>query len=157
MSTQVDVGVGQEVVAVELTYLPEIETLRTMRPADNIKDARAVVVAIAKAVRGHITQDLEAAVLEWLNKLTKLTEQDVEDLLVRLERAACRERLDASQRRCKALSRPTPIGWSSGFTYSTSEGYTVETSLSAISSWLIPKGNRKKTRNALHGSVQSVN
>jgi hypothetical protein len=74
------------------------------------------------------TQDLQAAVSAWLSRSTKLIAQDYEDLLVLLEQEAYRERLDTSQRRCQALSGPAPIGWSSGFTYSTSEGYTIDQS-----------------------------
>jgi hypothetical protein len=40
MSTEIDVGSGQGVVAVEMAHLPEIETMRVMGPAENIKDAR---------------------------------------------------------------------------------------------------------------------
>jgi hypothetical protein len=128
MSAKIDVGGGQGVVAVEMAHLPEIETMRVMKPAGNIKDARAVVVTVAKAVGGQITQDLQAAVSAWLSRSTKLIAQDHEDLLVLLEQEASRERLDTSQRRCQALSGPAPIGWSSGFTYTASKGHTVDQS-----------------------------
>jgi hypothetical protein len=54
MSTEIDVGSGQGVVAVEMAHLPEIETMRVMGPAENIKDARAVVITVAKAMGGQI-------------------------------------------------------------------------------------------------------
>jgi hypothetical protein len=126
MSAEIVVGGGQGVMAVEMAHLPEIETMRVMEPAGNIKDALAVVVTVAKAVGGQITPDLQVAVSAWLSRSTKLIAQDHEDLLVLLEQEACRERLDTSQRHCQALSEPAPIGWSSGFIYSTSKGYTVD-------------------------------
>ena len=105
-----------------MALLPEIETLRMMGPTESIEDARAVVITVAKAVGGQITpQDLKAAVSEWLNKSTMLTEQDHKDLLERLEQEVLKKKLDSSQRRCQALSGPAPIGWSTGFSYSTGE------------------------------------
>jgi hypothetical protein len=111
-----------------MAYLPEIEIMRTMSPVDNTKDVRAVVIAVAKAVGGQITPDLEAAVKVWLSRSTKLIEQDHKDPLVLLEQEAGRERLDTSQRHCQALSGPAPIGWSSGFTNKNSAWYTAEKS-----------------------------
>jgi hypothetical protein len=128
MSAEIVVGGGQGVVAAEMAHLPEIETMRVMEPAGNIKDARAVIVTVAKAVGGQITPDLQVAVSAWLSRSTKLIAQDHKDLLVLLEQEASRERLDTSQRRCQALSGPAPIGWSSGFIYSTSKGYTIDQS-----------------------------
>ena len=104
MSAEIVVGGGQGVVAAEMAHLPEIETMRVMEPAGNIKDARAVIVTVAKAVGGQITPDLQVAVSQWLSRSTKLIAQDHEDLLVLLEQEASRERLDTSLRRCQALS-----------------------------------------------------